>query len=126
VLAEFEPTNDFESSIVKAKAGALSLDALMTKMSAAEVFVSSKTEVQDDGSGFTPLLLGEAASPLVAVFSSLARPDLHRHMAEYVLQMSGTEFVRRMPPGYGFVLNPGFKVQMVVTPAATSELRARR
>jgi hypothetical protein len=124
-LADFEPVNELESSIVETKAGRLAPDALLAKMAQSIVFISSKTEVQQDGSGFSPLLLGESSNPLVAVFSSLARSDLHRHMAEYVLQMNGNEFIKRLPAGYGFVLNPGFIVQLVVTPPAAADLKSK-
>lgn len=114
-LLEFNPENVLERAIVNAKSGACSIDDLLTRLVESNLFVSSRTEIEQSGSGFTPLLLGEGANPLVAVFSSLPRADLHRHMAEYVLQINGREFFKRLPTDYGVILNPGYITQLVIS-----------
>ena len=60
---------------------------------------------------------------LVAVFSAPDRPALHREAASYVLQMNGRELFLRMPPDYGIILNPGFIVQLVITPDVIASMR---
>jgi hypothetical protein len=92
-------------------------------LAASPLFISSKTEVQADGSGFEPLLLEESGKPLVAAFSSLDRPGLHSDVASYVLQMDGREFFLRLPPKYGVIVNPGYVAQLIISPDATSDLR---
>lgn len=122
-LMSFEPENDLEVAIVNAKKGHLPVDSLLAEIAESNIYVSSKAEVSKDWSGFEPLLLGEANSPLVAVFSSLSRPDLHRKMAQYVLQIKGREFFRRIPVGYGVVVNPGYVTQLIVPSDNISKLK---
>lgn len=122
-LLNFEPENDLEVAIVNAKKGHLPIDSLLAEIAESNIYVSSKAEVSKDWSGFEPLLLGEASSPLVAVFSSLSRPGLHRKVAEYVLQIKGSEFFRRIPAGYGVVVNPGYVTQLIVSSDSVSKLK---
>ncbi|WP_291784761.1 hypothetical protein [Luteibacter sp.] len=114
-LLGFDPKNELERDIARAKEGAISLEDLLKNIAESDVYVSSREEVRQDGSGFDPLLVGEVGSPLVAAFSSLSRPGLHRQMAEYVLQIKGRDFFRRLPPGYGVALNPGYVAQLVIS-----------
>jgi SseB protein N-terminal domain len=124
-LEEFVPVNELEVAIVEAKRGNMSIDALLTALADSPLYISSKTEVQSDGRGFDPLLLEESGKALVAAFSSLGRPDLHREAASYVLQMNGREFFLRLPPTYGVIVNPGYLTQLIVAPDAVSTLRAK-
>ena len=78
-----------------------------------------------DGGGFEPLLMGEADAPLVAAFTAPGRATLHRARAEYLLEMDGDSFLRRLPPGYGAVVNPGYDAQFVVDAGAVSRWRER-
>ena len=125
MLNEFMPENDLEIAIVEAKRGDVSVDAVLMDLAASPLFVSSKTEVQDDGSGFEPLLLEESGKPLVAAFSSLERPGLHSEVASYVIQMNGREFFLRLPPTYGVIINPGYVTQLIIAPDAVSDLREK-
>ncbi len=113
-LLEFNPENELERTILDAKSGACSIDELLHQITESNLFVSSRTEVEQNGSGFSPLLLGESTSPLVAVFTLLSRADLHRQMAEYVLEIKGREFFKRLPSNYGVVFNPGYITQLVI------------
>lgn len=122
-LLEFKPENELEKAIREAKQGTLSVADLMKIIVQSNLYISSKGEVRQDGSGFEPLLLEQKGSPLVAAFSSLSRPGLHKHLAEYVLQMRGREFFLRMPPGYGVILNPGYLAQLIVPSDGVSDLR---
>lgn len=124
-LEEFEPTNNLEVAIVEAKRGVVSIDALLMELAASPLFISSRTEVQSDGRGFDPLLLEESGKPLVAAFSSLDRPELHSKVASYVLRMSGREFFLRLPQKYGVIINPGYVVQLILTPDAVSDFRKK-
>jgi hypothetical protein len=114
-MQEFYPENDLEKAILDAKIGARPLADVMERLATANLYISSKTEVEKDGAGFTPLLLGQATKPLIAAFSSLSRPALHARAAEYILQMKGAEFLKRVPSGCGVVLNPGYKTQLVIS-----------
>lgn len=122
-LLGFDPENKLERDIAKAKEGGLSVEELLKRVGESDIYVSSKEEVRSDGSGFDPLLVGEPGSPLVAAFSSLSRPGLHKKMAEYVLQMKGRDFFRRLPQGYGVAFNPGYTTQLIISADAISELQ---
>ena len=124
-LTDFKPENDLEAAIIEAKRGAASIDVLLMNLAGSPLFISSKTEVQADGSGFEPLLLEESGKPLVAAFSSLDRPGLHREAASYVLQMDGREFFLRLPPKFGVIVNPGYVAQLIIAPDAASDLREK-
>lgn len=121
-LLAFDPENELELTIASAKAGVCSMADLLSRLIESNLYVSSTSEIGQDGSGFTPLLLGETVYPLVAVFSSLSRPGIHRHMAEYVLQINGREFFKRLPPDYGIALNPGYSTQLVISADAVPKL----
>jgi hypothetical protein len=122
-LQEFKPENELENAIADTREGVRPVADLMRIIARSNLFISSKGEVQSDGSGFDPLLFEKDGSPFVAVFSALSRPGLHSRMAEYVLQMNGREFFLRMPESYGVILNPGYVSQLIIPPAGVSEFR---
>lgn len=124
-LNEFTPENSLEAAIVETKRGAHPVEALLMILAESEVFISSKAEVQDNGSGFDPLLFEESGKPLVAAFSSLERPGLHSDAASYILQMKGREFFLRLPPKYGVIVNPGYITQLIIAPDAVSDLKEK-
>jgi hypothetical protein len=122
-LQDFKPENELESAIAETREGIRQVADLMRIIAQSNLFISSKGEVQSDGSGFDPLLFEKDGHPFVAVFSSLSRSGLHSHMAAYVLQMNGREFSLRMPESYGVILNPGYVSQLIIPPTGVSELR---
>jgi len=124
VLERFEPETPLETAIAEAHAGTRSPDELPGLLAAACLFVSSRAEVMADGRGFEPLLLGEADAPLVAAFTGADRATLHRARAQYLLEMDGDAFLRRLPPGYGTAINPGWEAQFVVDAGAVARWRA--
>jgi hypothetical protein len=124
-LNEFKPANDLEVAIVETKRGNKPFEALLMNLAESLLFISSKTEVQDGGSGFEPLLLEESGKPLVAAFSSLERPGLHSEVASYILEINGRELFLRLPSKYGVIVNPGYVTQLIVAPDAMSDLREK-
>jgi hypothetical protein len=69
-LQEFTPENELEHAIADTKEGVRQVADLMRIIARSNLFVSSKGEVQSDGSGFDPLLFEKDGHPFVAVFSS--------------------------------------------------------
>src|ERR1043166_9372170 len=125
-LLEFPPENVLEQAIAAAQDGSGKVEDLTTLLVQSNIYALSKTEVAEDGSGFTPLLMDdEEGAPLVAVFSALSRARPHRALAEFPLQMPGRALLLRLPAGYGAVLNPGYDAQMVIPPEAVAELKAQ-
>lgn len=124
MLERFDPQNPLETAVTEARVGTRSPDELPGLLAAARLFVSSRAEVMADGQGFDPLLVGEADAPLVAAFTSADRATIHRARAQYLLEMDGDAFLRRLPPGYGAAINPGWDAQFVVDADAVARWRA--
>jgi hypothetical protein len=122
-LLEFTPMNGIEETIASMRSTEMAPNAITAALSDADLFVSSRTEVLADGSGFEPLLFGESSSPLVGIFTAPERPLIHRDRAEYMVQMTGRDFFRRMPSGYGVVVNPGYLTQFVISADAVTEIK---
>ena len=122
-LQEFKPENELENAIADTREGVHQVADLMRIIARSNLFVSSKGEVQSDWSGFDPLLFEMDGNPFVGIFSSLSRPGLHGHVAQYLLQMNGREFFLRMPESYGVILNPGYVSQLIIPPTGVAEFR---
>ena len=122
-LQEFKPENELENAIADTREGVHQVADLMRIIARSNLFVSSKGEVQSDWSGFDPLLVEMDGYPMVGIFSSLSRPGLHGHVAQYLLQMNGREFFLRMPESYGVILNPGYVSQLIIPPTGVAEFR---
>jgi len=120
-LLAFEAENDIEHQILKAQDGALSGDALLHRMADADLFIPSTGEVQTDGSGFQPVLIDQDGSSLVVVFTARSRQP--KDMAAWMMQMNGGQFFRRLPAGYGVMVNPGFDAQILVPPHGMATLK---
>ena len=95
----------------------------MREMADPDLFIPSKGEVQEDGSGFVPVLLDQAGITL--------RRGLHGDVAaasgiaEYLLQANGGAFFRRLPPGYGVIFNPGYDAQLLLPPDGVADAETR-
>jgi hypothetical protein len=111
-LLSFAPETPIEHRILAAQTGDLSGDALLHEIAAANLYIPSKDEVQEDGSRFQPVLLEMDGQQYVAVYTALSRAP--KDMAPYLLQTVGSYFFLRLPPGYGVMVNPGYAVQMLV------------
>lgn len=114
MLVKFEATNDLEKLILQAKAGSKTMNELATALVHAQLYVSSRQPVQKDGSGFDALLFGPDDEPMAAVFTSEARPALHREKAGYIMQINGGAFFQRLPAGFSVIINPGYDAQLVL------------
>lgn len=114
MLQKFEPVNDLERLILQAKAGSKTMNEVATALVQSSLYVSSHQPVQRDGSGYDALVLGPDDDPMVAVFTSEARPVLHREKAGYVMLISGARFFQRLASGFGVIINPGYDAQLVL------------
>jgi len=120
-LLAFEAENDIEHQILKAQDGALTGDALLRRLADADLYIPSTSEVHADGSGFTPVLVDQDGSPFVVVFTALSRQP--KDMAACVMQMNGGHFFRRLPGGYGVMVNPDYDAQILVPPHGMAALK---
>jgi hypothetical protein len=113
-LLAFVAETDIEHQILEAREGRLSGDALLRRMADADLYIPSTGDVQTDGRGFQPVLVDQDGSPLVVVFTALSRQP--KDMAPIMMQMNGGQFFRRVPSGYGVMVNPGYDAQILVPP----------
>ncbi len=120
-LLPFVPETPIEQRILDARSGALSGDALMREIAAANLYIPSQDEVQSDGSRFQPVLMDQDGAPLVALFTALSRAPIT--MAPYMLQTLGAHFFRRLPQGYGVIINPGYDAQLLLPPDGAAMLK---
>ena len=120
-LLTFEPESDIEWRILEVQAGKYSADALIREMADCDLFIPSQSEVQQDGAGFTPVLVDQAGMPLVTVFTARSRHA--RDIAGTLLQANGRAFFRRLPPGYGVIFNPGYDAQLLLPPDGVAMLK---
>lgn len=112
----FMPENEVERLLLQAKAGTAPVEEFLRKLAMATLFVSSTREVTEDGNGFMPLLFERDGVPLAAVFTAPSRAIPYSDKARYGLSMNGLEVFKRMPAGYGVVINPGHTATSEITP----------
>ena len=120
-LLAFEPESDIERRILDVQAGKYSADALIREMADCDLYIPSRGEVQQDGAGFTPVLVDQAGMKFVTVFTALSRHT--RDIADTLLQANGRAFFRRLPPGYGMIFNPGYDAQLLLPPEGVAMLK---
>lgn len=111
-----------EQMILDTKAGRVKLEAFFHYLLGSELFVTSQTEIQKDGSGFAPLLYDRDGVPMTAVFTSFARASSKYEIAKYALQIKGQDIFTRIPSGYGIVVNPGFQIGMEILPHGVKQI----
>jgi len=121
-LSDFTPQNAIEHRILAAQAGELSGDALMHEIAAADLFIPSDTPVAPDGSGFSPVLLEDQdGTAFVATFTDKSRTHV---LAPHGMQALAAHFIRRIPAGYGMIINPGTDAQIFLPPDGVAALKA--
>lgn len=125
-LAEFTPENELEKIIARAMSGEALLDHVLDALLRSQIFIPSRAEVRQDGSGLVPLIyqIAPESPQLVAIFTSWSRPRIYIEIAKYVVQMKGSEFVRRLAPDTGLVVNLGYKAQLAINPDIVDELKS--
>src|SRR5258705_1518092 len=120
-LLAFDPESDIEQRILDVQAQTYSADALIREMANHDLYIPSKGEVREDGSGFEPVLLDQGGMPFVAVFTTLSR--LPRGLAEHLLKANAGAFFRRLPSGYGVIFNSGYDAQLLLPPDGVAMLK---
>jgi hypothetical protein len=120
-LSDFTPETEIEHRIVAAMAGEIDSDALMHELAAADIFIPSDKPLQSDGSGFSPVLLeDQEGTAFVAVFTAGPRA---RALAPHGMQALASHFIRRIPKGYGMIVNPGTDAQIFLPPDGVAALK---
>ena len=119
------PQNPLETLLKAAMEGAVPIKAFMQGFVASEVVLLTGSRVTPDGSGFDPLLFDKQGVLHVAVFTDMARVGIHTQPAPHTLRWLMLDVLRRVPGGYGVVVNPGTSLGFAIAPSGVGErLRA--
>jgi hypothetical protein len=124
-MKNFSPLNDLEIALVSARRGEISMEDFLTKLTVADLALPTTHEVKEDGSNFSPLFFERDGIRMLATFSDVSRCTQLAHLAGYSLVMRASDVLRRMPPGHGLVINPGFPIGLELAPHGIAEIVAK-
>lgn len=121
-MKEFHPLNDLEVSLLAAKENEISLETFVRQLVRSDLALPTAKEVQSDGSGFEPIIFDKQGSSMLSAFTDKVRVSQLAHIARYCLVMNGLELLRRIPPRYGLVINPGLDVGFELSSEGIAEI----
>ncbi len=111
-----------ETLLKAAMDGAVPIRTFMEAFVASEVVLLTGSLVTPDGSGFDPLLFDKQGTLHVAVFTDPARVDNHAQQAPHQIRWLMLDVLRRVPGGYGVVINPGTSLGFEISPGGVGEI----
>ena len=115
-MTEFDPQNPLEECLLRARKGEISVPDVVEVLVESNLAFPSGQAVEEDGSGFQPLLVEEPGPELVVAFSDKSRAKVYADVAPYCLEMNTIEFFKRMQHGQGVIINPGNEVGLTLPP----------
>jgi hypothetical protein len=118
----FLPCNELELAMTAAEAGRLAIPDFQAILLRSPIYLSSATAIQSDFSGFTPVVFNRLGVEIMACFSAAERAAHVKHRAPYLLQQNAGEFIARILPDLGLVINPGHAVCLELMPPAVKRL----
>ncbi|MCW4453861.1 SseB family protein [Flavobacterium sp. MXW15] len=116
------PQTPVETLLQSAMEGTLPIRTFMQAFVASEVVLLTGSLVTPDGSGFDPLLFDKRGVLHVAVFTGMARVGIHSQQAPHAIRWPMLEVLRRVPGGYGVVVNPGTTLGFEISPPGVGEI----
>jgi len=122
VMDTLPPQTPVETLLQSAMDGKLPIRMFMQAFVASEVVLLTGSLVTPDGSGFDPLLFDKQGVLHVAVFTDRARVGFHDQQAPHMLGWLMLDVLRRVPGGYGVVVNPGAALGFEISPSGVREL----
>lgn len=122
VMTDLPPQTPIETLLASAMDGQLPIGLFMKAFVASEIVLLTGSLVTPDGSGFDPLLFDKQGVLHVAVFTDSARVGIHSQQAPHTVRMLMIEVLRRVPGGYGVVINPGTTLGLEISPAGVGEI----
>ena len=121
-MKKFNPLNELEWSLLAAQENKISVEIFLQKFVRSVLVLPAAKNVLEDGSGFEPVLFDKLGTNMLAAFADKTRASHLADIARYCLEMNGLEVLRRIPPGYGLVVNPGFGVGLELSPEGIAEI----
>ncbi|MEN5038620.1 SseB family protein [Stenotrophomonas sp. TWI1149] len=116
------PQTPIETLLKTAMDGQLPIGLFMKAFVASEVVLLTGSLVTPDGSGFDPLLFDKQGVLHVAVFTDMSRVGFHSQQAPHTIRMRMLEVLKRVPGGYGVVINPGTSLGFEISPSGVGEI----
>jgi len=116
------PRTPIETLLKTAMDGQLPIGLFMKAFVASEVVLLTGSLVTPDGSGFDPLLFDKQGVLHVAVFTDMSRVGFHSQQAPHTIRMLMLEVLKRVPGGYGVVINPGTSLGFEISPSGVGEI----
>lgn len=121
-MTELAPQTPLETLLKAAMDGTVPIRAFMEAFVASEVLLLTGSLVTPDGSGFDPLLFDKQGTLHVAVFTDPARVGVHSQQAAHQVRWLMRDVLRRVPGGYGVVVNPGTSLGFEISASGIGEL----
>jgi SseB protein N-terminal domain len=119
-----ETLNELEVAFAEARAGRMTMDAFLGQLAAAKIIVPTATEIQPDGSGFSPLIHPRAGTDMVVAFTHPHRINAALHaQAPYQLDVAADWLIRSLAPELGLILFAGPDHGLSLTPAQLAGMR---
>ncbi|MEN5071953.1 SseB family protein [Stenotrophomonas sp. TWI1183] len=116
------PQTPIETLLKTAMDGQLPIGLFMKAFVASEVVLLIGSLVTPDGNGFDPLLFDKQGVLHVAVFTDMSRVGFHSQQAPHTIRMLMLEVLKRVPGGYGVVINPGTSLGFEISPSGVGEI----
>ncbi|MBU2049604.1 MAG: SseB family protein [Gammaproteobacteria bacterium] len=116
------PQTPIETLLKTAMDGQLPIGLFMKAFVASEVVLLTGSLVTPDGSGFDPLLFDKQGVLHVSVFTDMSRVGFHSQQAPHTIRMLMLQVLKRVPGGYGVVINPGTSLGFEISPSGVSEI----
>jgi len=116
------PQTAIETLLKTAMDGQLPIGLFMKAFVASEVVLLTGSLVTPDGSGFDPLLFDKQGILHVSVFTDMSRVGFHSQQAPHTLRMLMLDVLKRVPGGYGVVINPGTPLGFEISPSGVGEI----
>ncbi len=121
-MNDLTPLTPIEALLQSAMDGKTPIGAFMKGFVASDVVLLTGSLVTPDGSGFDPLLFDKQGTLHVAVFTHMERVGFHSQQAPHTIRMQMLEVLKRVPGGYGVVVNPGTSLGLELSPAGIGEI----
>ena len=102
--------------------GAMPKRAFREGFVAAGVVLLGGSRVTPEGSGWDPLLFDRQGTLHVAVFTGPARVGIHSQQAPHQIRWLMLDVLRRVPGGYGVVVNPGTTLGFEISASGVGEI----
>ena len=114
--------NVLEAALTRGQEGSLSMQTLLWVFASSTVFVPSGSDPGDKMEAFRPVLFERKQTPMMACYSALERAGNVRHLAPFMVTMTGWTVLAGMQPGQGIVVNPGSSIGFDIAPQGIATL----